>query len=59
MMNGTMAVEGLSRFLELGTTLDDLKTLVMAGVFDSRDLMSRVTGGSVEVPEFVRLEFRI
>ncbi|MFR9056033.1 MAG: hypothetical protein ACLVJS_09990 [Acidaminococcus intestini] len=59
MMNGRMAVEGLSRFLELGTTLDDLKTLVMAGVFDSRDLMSRVTGGSVEVPEFVRLEFRI
>ncbi|ERL17353.1 hypothetical protein HMPREF1246_1856 [Acidaminococcus sp. BV3L6] len=33
MMNGRMAVEGLSRFLELGTTLDDLKTLVMAGVF--------------------------
>ena len=59
MMNGRMAVEGLSRFLELGATLDDLKTLVMAGVFDSRDLMSRVTGGSVEVPEFVRLEFRI
>lgn len=59
MMNGRTAVEGLSRFLELGTTLDDLKTLVMAGVFDSRDLMSRVTGGSVEVPEFVRLEFRI
>ena len=59
MMNGRMAVEGLSRFLELGTTLDDMKTLVMAGVFDSRDLMSRVTGGSVEVPEFVRLEFRI
>ncbi|WP_302015241.1 hypothetical protein [Acidaminococcus intestini] len=59
MMNGRMAVEGLSRFLELGTTLDDLKTLVMAGVFDSRDLMSRVTGGSVEVPDFVRLEFRI
>ncbi len=58
-MNGRMAVEGLSRFLELGTTLDDLKTLVMAGVFDSRDLMSRVTGGSVEVPDFVRLEFRI
>lgn len=59
MMNGRMAVEGLSRFLELGTTLDYLKTLVMAGVFDSRDLMSRVTGGSVEVPDFVRLEFRI
>ena len=59
MMNVRMAVEGLSRFLELGTTLDDLKTLVMAGVFDSRDLMSRVTGGSVEVPDFVRLEFRI
>lgn len=59
MMNGRMAVEGLSRFLELGTTLDDLKTLVMAGVFDSRDLVSRVTGGSVEVPDFVRLEFRI
>lgn len=59
MMNGRMAVEGLSRFLELGTTLADLKTLVMAGVFDSRDLMSRVTGGSVEVPDFVRLEFRI
>ena len=58
-MNGRMAVEGLSRFLELGTTLDDLKTLVMAGVFDSRDLMSRVTGGSVEVPDFVSLEFRI
>lgn len=58
-MNGRMAVEGLSRFLELGTTLDDLKTLVMAGVFDSRDLVSRVTGGSVEVPDFVRLEFRI
>lgn len=58
-MNGRMAVEGLSRFLELGTTLDDLKTLVMAGAFDSRDLMSRVTGGSVEVPDFVRLEFRI
>lgn len=58
-MNGRMAVVGLSRFLELGTTLDDLKTLVMAGVFDSRDLMSRVTGGSVEVPDFVRLEFRI
>ena len=59
MMNGRMAVEGLSRFLELGTTLDDLKTLVMAGVFDYRDLMCRVTGGSVEVPDFVRLEFRI
>ena len=59
MMNGRMAVEGLSRFLELGTTLDDLKTLEMAGDFDSRDLMSRVTGGSVEVPDFVRLEFRI
>ena len=52
MMNGKMAAA-------FGEILDNLKKIVMVGVFDSRDLRSRLTGASVEVPGFVRREFRV